>query len=86
MKNSRFRWTGLLLTICAFVLCLGLAADTASAQESKAKVADKGMASKHGVSESLGNKEIEGDKLPGVFEISMGIGSCFVMVAVMKYL
>jgi hypothetical protein len=34
----------------------------------------------------LGKKEFEKDKLPGKLEIGLGIGSIFVMIAVVKYL
>lgn len=33
----------------------------------------------------LGNKEWDKDKLPGKLEVSLGIGSIFVMIAVVKY-
>ena len=33
----------------------------------------------------LGNKEWDKDKLPGKLEVSLGVGSIFVMIAVVKY-
>jgi hypothetical protein len=33
----------------------------------------------------LGNKEFDKDKLPNKLEISLGVGSIFVMIAVLKY-
>jgi len=35
--------------------------------------------------EGLGNKQFDKDKLPGKLEISLGVGSIFVMIAVVKY-
>jgi hypothetical protein len=86
MKKSRFSLLGLLFMLCAVCLTLGLLADTASAQESVNKSADKTIATKKGVAQSLGSKEIEENKLPGKLEVGLGVGSCVVMVAVMKWL
>ena len=33
----------------------------------------------------LGNKEFDKDQLPNKLEVSLGIGSIFVMIAVLKY-
>jgi len=44
--------------------------------------ADKNIAEQTG----LGNKEWDKDKLPGKLEIGMGVGSIFVMIAVVKWL
>lgn len=33
----------------------------------------------------LGNKEFDKDKMPNKLEVSLGIGSIFVMIAVLKY-
>jgi hypothetical protein len=33
----------------------------------------------------LGNKEFDKDKLPNKLEVSLGVGSIFVMIAVLKY-
>ena len=67
------------LAIAALIclaLCLGLcmSVDDVHAQ-------GKGIASQEG----LGNKEFDKDKLPGKLEISLGVGSIFVMIAVVKY-
>lgn len=86
MASKSFSWAGLLLIVCALCLSFALVADTAHAQESVAKGADKEIASKKGVAQSLGNKDIEEDKLPGKFEVGLGLGSCIAMVAVMKWL
>ena len=57
-------------------LGLGLCVDQAHAQ-------GKDIASKK--DGELGNKEFDKDKLPGKLEISLGVGSIFVMIAVLKY-
>ena len=51
-----------------------------------ASKADKSMASKKGVKDSLGTKEIDSDKLPGKFEMGLAFGSVAAMIAVIKYL
>ena len=61
----------------ALCLCLVLCSDTAHAQ-------GKGLANKE--SGELGNKEFDKDKLPNKLEAGLGIGSIFVMIAVVKYL
>ena len=76
--------TCLRLTAVALVLCLAmgfLATDAYAASG-----ADKEMATKKGVADSLGTKEFEEDKLPGMFEIGIAAGSCVALIAVMKYL
>ena len=52
------------------VLCVALAivCDVADAAAKSTSGADKGLATKKGVSQSLGSKEIEEDKLPGKLE------------------
>lgn len=57
-------------------LGLGLCADEVHAQ-------GKDIASKQ--DGELGNKEFDKDKLPGKLEMSLGVGSIFVMIAVLKY-
>lgn len=47
---------------------------------------DKNLASKKGVAGSLGNKEIDGNQLPGKFEIGLALGSVAAMIAAIKYL
>ena len=65
--------------LLCLVLCLGICV---SASDVHAQ--GKGIASKTGT--ELGTKEFDKDKLPGKLEISLGIGSIFVMIAVVKYL
>ena len=76
--------TFLRLTAVALVLCLamGFLAPDAYAKAG----ADKEMATKKGVSESLGTKKFDDDRLPGMFEIGIAAGSCVALIAVMKYL
>ncbi len=47
--------------------------------------AEKDIASKQGVSESLGKKEWDKDKLPGKWKIGFGFGSLALAVFVMKW-
>lgn len=72
--NKKFLAIAALLCL---VLCLGLclSVDDVHAQ-------GQGIAAQEG----LGNKEFDKDKLPGKLEISLGVGSIFVMIAVVKYL
>jgi len=56
-------------------LGLGLCPQEAHAQDSIAMKKDG----------ELGNKEFDKDKLPSKLEASLGIGSIFVMIAVVKY-
>ena len=74
--------------LVCFLLCLVFAvfAETADAQESVAKGADKSIATKQGVGGSLGTKEIDAEKLPGKIEIGIAVGSFMVMIAVVKWL
>lgn len=67
-------------------LCIALAmwAETASANKAELGM-DKEMATKKGVSDSLGSKEFDKEKLPGRWKISFGIGSVFLAIAVFKY-
>lgn len=80
-----------LLGICA-ILCLSVALFTgeASAQDSSStKKMDQGKAQKRGVSgalETRGDDDEEDDGRPSKLQMGVGIGSFFVMFAVMKYL
>ncbi len=77
--------------VAAFALCLLLCAgicamvDQASAQDA-AVSGDKEIATREGVSESLGNKEWDKDQLPGKGKIGFAFGSIIAMIAVIKYL
>ncbi len=68
-----------IVALLCLVLCVGLClcVDDAHAQ-------GKDFAERS--STELGSKEFDKDKLPGKLEISLGIGSIFVMIAVVKYL
>jgi hypothetical protein len=77
--------------ICMLLLCIGLFAavtlfteDTFAAD--RGTTADKDIATKQGVGESLGSKTIDKDKLPGTLEIGFAVGSIITMIAVLKYL
>ncbi len=74
----------LAVAVLCLVLCVAIAVFTedASAQAS----ADKELATKTGVGESLGTKEFEEDKLPGALEVGLAVGSIIAMIAVIKYL
>ena len=47
---------------------------------------DKAIASKEGVSGSLGSKKIDAEKLPGKLEMGFAFGSVVAMIAAIKYL
>lgn len=64
--------------LLCLVLCIGLCVGV-----NDVHAQGQGMASKS--STELGSKEFDKDQLPGKLEISLGIGSIFVMIAVMKY-
>lgn len=65
--------------LLCLVLCLGLCLSVDDVHAQGNSIAAK----KDG---ELGNKEWDKDKLPGKLEISLGIGSIFVMIAAVKYL
>jgi len=70
-----------------FVVC-GLLVSLAEAQ-AKPKGAvgsDKEIATRKGISGSLGSKEWDKNKLPGKMEIGLAVGSVVVMIAVLKWL
>lgn len=75
------------LVLC-IALCLGLMLlpGDAYAQESVAKGADKSSATKKGVEQSLGNKEIDEDQLPGTKEMALTAAATIAMIAVWKWL
>lgn len=78
---------------CVVVLCMALTlfTDDAVAQgdkeaDNRVRGADKDLSQKRGF-EALSNAPVEGgSKMPSKFEMGIGIGSVFVMIAVMKYL
>ncbi len=83
-----------ILGLCAMlILCIGVFADIAQAQakdtKNAAKKVDKDLASRKGVSGSLAKgKKGEEDKPTKATPVQMGIGvgSIFVMIAVLKWL
>jgi hypothetical protein len=56
------------------------------ATDANAQTADQEIGSRQGVSESLGTKDFDDDKLPGKLEIGIAMGSIVAVIAVMKYL
>lgn len=70
---------GLMLAVCLF-------ADSALAQEKATGTLDKGLATKHGVGESLAETEIDEEKVPGKLEAGIAFGSCAAMIFVVKAL
>jgi len=75
------------LTAVALLLCLtmGFLLTDAHAADS-AGGSDKEIATKKGVSESLGTKEFDDDKMPGKLEYAIAVGSTVALIAVIKYL
>lgn len=73
--------------LVAMALGVGaLIAPEASAADSKVGGADKEIATKKGVKDSLATKEFDQDKLPGTLEIGLALGSIAAVVAAIKYL
>jgi len=76
----------------ALIICAGavvLSDDAMAQKKAAAKSAtkgDKSIATKKGVEGSLGQKEIDADKLPGKLEIGIALGSVAAMIAAIKYL
>jgi hypothetical protein len=71
--------------LCVLVLiAFAMMSDMAYASESV--TGDKDMATKKGVSESLGNKKFDKDKLPSKTKIGFALGSVVAAVAVFKWL
>ena len=66
----------------AGLLCLGSCLGLGLCVE-KAHAQGQGIAAKK--DGELGNKEFDKDKLPNKLEVGLGIGSIFVMIAVLKY-
>lgn len=75
-----------LLTGTVAACALGFAAlfmcDAAQAQSAK----EKEIASRKGVSGSLGSKDIDEKKLPGTMEIGLAIGTTVASIAAIKWL
>ena len=80
-KSMSRRFAHVLILAALFVLAgFALSAEDAQAQTgADKKIAQKGQM-------ELGSKEWDQDQLPGTLEISLGVGSTFVMIAVMKWL
>lgn len=62
------------------------ATPTTDVSQKAATTSDKKMATKKGVAGSLGNKEIEEQKLPGTLEIGFAVGSVVAAIAAFKFL
>ncbi len=77
---------GLCAALC---LCIGIIVDTTHAQNDNkaAKTTDKKLANKRGVEDSLAKGKKDGEKSgPSSIQMAIGVGSTFVMIAVMKWL
>jgi hypothetical protein len=68
-----------LIGILCLVLCVGLCVSVDDVHAQGKKIAAK----KPG---ELGSKEFDEDRLPNKLEMGLGVGSIFVMIAVLKYL
>lgn len=80
-----------ILGLCAMmILCIGIFADIAHAQDkaNAAKKVDKDLAKRQGVSGALakGKKEEEKPDRATPTQMAIGVGSIFVMIAVVKWL
>jgi hypothetical protein len=85
----RKRWLAA-LALCAMLFLTILSfVDQAWAQNDSTSNLDKNMATKHGVSDSLASTEDKGDGKPtgaSIPQMMIGVGSIFVMIAVVKWL
>lgn len=78
-----------LVVLLAITLFFVFTQDAAAQKDTKElKGTDKKLVGKRGVNESLANRELGGEKNTGPTKAQMmlGIGSCFVMYAVVKWL
>lgn len=91
-----------IMMVCAVMLAVALVfafADTAAAQAddqitgdtSELKSKDKELSQKRTVNDSLSNRKLGGEEAeegggPTRLQMGIGIGSCFVMIAVVKWL
>lgn len=75
-----------MLVAAALALVAVFAPDASAQAGSKAGGSDKTIAAKKGVSDSLGSKEFDKDKLPGTLEIGLALGSIVAVVAAIKWL
>ncbi len=70
---------GLILAgVLSLFLCVGIGVDVDTVHAQGKSTAERS-------STELGTKEFDQDKLPGPLEVGLGIGSIFVMIAVVKY-
>lgn len=75
--------------LLAVALCFAFSQDAAAQGDTDGvKTVDKKVAQKRGVQQSLGNRELGGEEAtaPTKAQMMLGVGSCFVMVAVVKWL
>jgi hypothetical protein len=91
MTATKKSWVSKLALVLVTLAAVFIVTDDAVAQKSGAakkpgKGSDKNMASKKGVADSLGNKEFDGNKLPGKMEVGIAIGSVVGAIAAIKYL
>lgn len=86
----RKRLLASLALIALLCFSVGIFVDLAYAQDSKgAKISDKRVAEKRGVASSLAQRkkgEEEISKGPSKLQMGIGVGSIFVMIAVVKWL
>ncbi len=62
--------------------------DQVTGDTKELKSTDKDLAQKKTVDDSLSNRKLGGDEAEGPtrFQMGLGVGSCFVMIAVVKWL
>jgi hypothetical protein len=78
-----------IIALCAALcLCIGFFVDTTHAQNDNkaAKTVDKSLATKQGVSDSLAKGSKDSKTGATAVQMAIGIGSIFVMLAVLKWL
>ncbi|MEK7794897.1 MAG: hypothetical protein AAB353_10220 [Candidatus Hydrogenedentota bacterium] len=86
MKKDR--WVAVLALCILACFLIGVMTDAVHAQDKKTtKGTDKKLANKKGVSNSLAKKkDDDGTEGPSKLKMGIGVGSIFVMIAVVKWL
>lgn len=75
-----YKSLAMLTLACVLLLLVAQTVDAAKGSVG----GDKDMASRKGL--ELGSKKLDQSKMPSKLEMAMGIGSIFVMIAVLKWL
>lgn len=87
MKKKSIAIATLVILLIALILNIVFSTPAEAQKGGKdALGADKSLATKQGVSGSLGSKQFDKNKLPGKWKIGFAIGSVITAIAVVKWL